>query len=529
MFRFLFHSLKSWIVAAVLLMAVGQVEAQSSLPEPFIQVTPSVVNMAIGATKEVIVELGDYTGQVTAVVNDQDVAYVSEKVFDPVNRLYIFTVISLAEGETFLRLSCESTVQYAPKVIDIPVNVLHLYQYTLQVVNAPQYGVSINIWGINYTGSTIFNTSRRSIALSDVEVQYLPSYSSEVSINGKVITVTYTLKQPMRGSFLRLRNYSCGLFASSGADGASLTMGDMDRSNIVYYDEEGHFLFYQNGQFVQATNRLATVADAAQASTFTFTQGTGEYSECFSIRSNEGKYLHGSASGTTTGTAAGSDYAYWFVEFLEALPVTVSNAGYGYATLYSPVALEVPGGLSAYYIDRKTDSQNVSGTSAVEYSLHLKQLLSVIPAGTPVLLVGIPGTTYDCYIRYGNNQVAPTSVSGLIGHCASQLTVNVSAGGTVFALQAAQGKEKVGFYPWTQPTMSGFKCYFRESASAGAVSYRFVFDDSDTTTDLSALVCEEAKSDAAVYNLCGQRVADTLEGLPAGIYIRNGRKFVIGR
>lgn len=526
MFRFLFHSLKSWIVVAVLSIAVGQAVAESSLPEPFIQVTPSVVNMAIGATKEVTVELGDYAGQVTAVVNDQDLAYVSQKTFDPVNRLYIFTVTSLAEGETFLRLSFEATLEYTAKVIDIPVNVLHLYQYTLQVVNAPQYGVSIDIWGINYTGSTVFNSSRTSIAESDVEVKYLPSYSSAVSIDDKVITVTYTLKQPSHGSFLRLRNYSCGLYASLSADGTALTMGEEGSSSIIYFDEEGRFLFYQNGQFVAATNRMAAVSAAASASTYTFTQGTGDYSECFSIRSNEGKYLLGSASGTTTGTAAGSDYAFWHVELLEALPVSVSASGFGYATLYSPVPLEIPGGMSAYYVDRETSSTGVSGTSSVEHLLHLHQLLSVIPAGTPVILVGVPGTTYDCYIRYGNNQARPASTSNIQGHCAAQVTTNVRAGGTVFALQPAQGKETVGFYPWTQTILPGFKCYFREATTLGASSYRLVFEGDDNTTDLHRLAVEE-EEEKAVYNLCGQKVADSLVGLPVGIYICHGRKVVV--
>ena len=557
MFKYMFHSLKSLVVAAVLMIAAGQVEAQTfpntshpfnevfrgakvgddstPKPEPYIQVTPSVINMAIGATKEVTVELGDYNGQVTATVgtfkenvieNENEIAYVSEELFDSDKRLYVFTVTSLAKGETFLHLSFEWTDKYAGKVIDIPINVLNLYQYTLQVVNAPQYGVSIDIWGINYTASTVFNSSRPSISETDVEVKYLPSYSSQVSVDDKVITVTYSLKQPTRGSFLRLRNYSCGLYASLSADGAALSMGDENLPSIIYYDEEGRFLFYQNGQFVSASNRMAAVANAASASTFTFTQGTGDYSECFSIRSNEGKYLHGSNSGTTTGTAAGSDYAYWHVELLEALPVAISAAGFGYATLYSPVPLEIPGGMTAYYVDRETSSSGVSGTTAVEHLLHLRQLLSVIPAGTPVILVGVPGTTYDCYIRYGNKQARPSSTSAIIGHCATQVTASVRAGGTVFALQPAQGKEEVGFYPWTQTNLSGFKCYFRESTAMSASAYRLVFESDDFTTDLQRLPVEEAE-DTAIYNLCGQRVSDSLEGLPAGIYIRQGKKIII--
>jgi len=37
----------------------------------------------------------------------------------------------------------------------------------------------------------------------------------------------------------------------------------------------------------------------------------------------------------------------------------------------------------------------------------------------------------------------------------------------------------------------------------------------------------ETPSSEAVYNLGGQRVGTSLSGLPAGIYIRNGRKYVV--
>lgn len=494
-------------------------------PDPEVTVNPTIISMAIGATKQVVVSLGDYTGVVTAVTNEPDVATVAQQSFDPVNRQYVFAVTSVAEGETFLRLSFESTQDYSAKVIDVPINVLHLYQYAINVVNAPKYGVSVHIWGITYTDNTVFNSSRPSIVASDVNVGYLASYASTVTVSGRTITVTYSLKQPGARRFVRLRNYSCGLYATVSADGEALGMSTASMANIFYIDDDNHLLSYQRGQFLGSTNRMLSVADAASACTYTFTQGADDYSESFSIRSSEGKYLHGSASGTTTGTSAGSDYAYWYVEQIESLPVHISATGYGYATLYCPVALEIPGGVSAYYVHAKSSSYDKSGRSDIEYKLHLTPLLSVIPAATPVVLVGVPGTTYQCALRYDNLESAPAGTSGLIGSCATQVTSAVAGSGTAFALQPSQQSETVGFYPWHQTNLTGFKCYYVESVDIHAAYFRLVFGDEVTSLDADMTSTDDSAT--AVYNICGQKVGDSLQGLPAGIYVRGGKKIVV--
>lgn len=521
-------TIRYWVDASVGYEAseVGTVTVVvSSKPEPIVEVNPSSVSLAIGGRKDIVVNLGDYTGNCIALVNDESIAGVAVKSHDPENHTYVFSVTGLVHGETFITLALEETNTYLPMEIKVPVTVLNIYQYELVVKNAPINGVAIQIWGVTYTGSSIFNSSHNQISVTDVNVRYLPSYQSKVEISDRLITVTYSLREPAKGSFIRLKSLSSGKYATLVADGGVLTMAEKGLNNIIYYDEQGHFLFYKNGQYVKEVNKMAAVDEAANADVFSFTRGTGDYSECYSIQTTGG-YLHGSSNGTSIGSTSGSEYAYWYVEMLESLPVSVSANGYGYASLYCPVELEVSGGLSAYYIDSKSDNHDDTHNAVVEYRLHLEQLFSVIPAKTPVILVGVPGTTYNCPIKYEPTQTAPVSADALTGHCAAQVSADVRGGGTIYALQASKSAESVGFYPWTKETLSGFKCYFIETNATPAPYYRFVFGEEGNSTGLSEPLIETAE-ESLVFNLQGQRVADTPENLPAGLYIVRGKKVII--
>lgn len=521
-------TLRYWIDASAGFEAseVGTVTVTvSNKPEPMVEVNPSAVAMAIGGRKEVVVDLGDYDGICSAIVNDGKIAAVAEKSHDVENHLYTFTVTGLSYGETFMTLTLEETNTYMPKEIKVPISVLNIYQYELVIVNAPANGVAVQIWGVTYTASSIFNSSHNAIVATDVNVHYLPSYQSEVEISGRLITVTYSLREPTKGSFIRLKNLSSGKYATLAADGEVLGMAEKSLNNIIYYDEQGHFLFYKNGQYVKEVNKMAAVAEASSANVFAFTRGSGDYSEGFAIRTAD-KYLHGSTDETSVGSASGSKFAYWYVETLETLPITVSPNGYGYASLYCPVELEVAGGLSAYYIDSKSDSHDDAHNAVIEYRLHLEQLFSVIPAKTPVILVGVPGTTYSCPIKYEPTQSAPASADALTGHYAAQVSADVRGGGTIYALQASKSAESVGFYPWTQENMTGFKCYFVESNATPAPYYRFVFGEEGSSTDLTESLIESTSS-VPVFNILAHRVADSLDNLPKGIYIVRGKKMIV--
>lgn len=73
-------------------------------------------------------------------------------------------------------------------------------------------------------------------------------------------------------------------------------------------------------------------------------------------------------------------------------------------------------------------------------------------------------------------------------------------------------------------TMKAFRAFFLVSASTDTQALRAVIDG--TTTGIDDLNIDTVKADGRVYNLNGQCVGYSLEGLKAGIYIQNGKKVI---
>ena len=82
--------------------------------------------------------------------------------------------------------------------------------------------------------------------------------------------------------------------------------------------------------------------------------------------------------------------------------------------------------------------------------------------------------------------------------------------------------------------LRGFSCWFKPNTSNGtkpAVYLDGVKQETELTSIGELIIGPEAANryghDNGVYNLQGQRVGNTTEGLPSGIYIVNGRKHVV--
>ena len=186
--------------------------------------------------------------------------------------------------------------------------------------------------------------------------------------------------------------------------------------------------------------------------------------------------------------------ALWAIEPVESLPVTISSAGY--ATLYSPVALTIPGGVTAYV-----------ATDMGEY-LHLDAINDgIIPAGTGVILKGAAGT-YNFEITTGG-----TAESALTGTIA---TIAKPEG----AYYLSNGDSGIGFYKeGSATTLAGFKAYL--DGSAGTKGFlAFNFGDAVAIKAVSDALQSEMQT---IYNLAGQRV----NKLQRGVNIVNGRKVIV--
>ena len=77
----------------------------------------------------------------------------------------------------------------------------------------------------------------------------------------------------------------------------------------------------------------------------------------------------------------------------------------------------------------------------------------------------------------------------------------------------------------TEGKMKGFRAAFVLSSGAEATGYRVVIDG--TATGIEDLVIDGVKANGRVYNLNGQYVGNSLNGLQPGVYIQNGKKIVV--
>lgn len=77
----------------------------------------------------------------------------------------------------------------------------------------------------------------------------------------------------------------------------------------------------------------------------------------------------------------------------------------------------------------------------------------------------------------------------------------------------------------TEGKMKGFRAAFVLSSGAEATKYNVVIDG--TATGIEDLVIDGVKANGRVYNLNGQYVGNSLNGLQPGLYIQNGKKIIV--
>lgn len=101
-----------------------------------------------------------------------------------------------------------------------------------------------------------------------------------------------------------------------------------------------------------------------------------------------------------------------------------------------------------------------------------------------------------------------------------KMTESSELGASVAAIGAGNKLFKV-----TEGKMKGFRAAFVLSSGAEATKYNVVIDG--TATGIEDLVIDGVKANGRVYNLNGQYVGNSLNGLQPGLYIQNGKKIVV--
>lgn len=191
---------------------------------------------------------------------------------------------------------------------------------------------------------------------------------------------------------------------------------------------------------------------------------------------------------------------------------TVSFGTTGHATLYAPIALTIPEGVTAY-----TGTLNEDNTW-----LTLAPINNIIPKEHAVILKGETGTKYTFEVA----KEAGTAVTGnaLKGQTS---TIAKPTEGTVYTLQSYDKdeddvKESVIFRKYLGDKVNGGRAYIvlpanQNGTPAQSIGVRF----EDGTTDIEHSTLNSQPS-TLIYDLMGRRVLNPTKG----VYIVNGKKVV---
>ena len=295
-------------------------------------------------------------------------------------------------------------------------------------------------------------------------------------------------------------------------------MTDSKIENIFYYTSGKEMVGYSSG-YGFTYGYCNTGKPEAGYNTFTFkvSHEPGKYL----IKSNEGKsvlgwgdrYLIVNAENNFTDDGVWNKKlaSAWAIEEVAELPVkltTAQNETGAYGTIWSPVALEIPEGITAY-----------TGYVTSECELVLEAITGgVIPAETGVVLWNEKAEkTYVQNLKITDAEA--TAVSGdnkFVGWVMTKANPNTTDG-DYYSLGIKNNN--MAFYRYVGTNLQGFRARIEKSdapANASALTMRFA-----NPTSIEEVV--SAFQNNAVYDLNGRRVATPEKG----IYIVNGKKVII--
>lgn len=335
-------------------------------------------------------------------------------------------------------------------------------------------------------------------------------------INAKkdAVVAHTTINAPAIGKFYRLKNVVSGNYMSSTDTDAvvMLTEGAEAVSTIFYLDEENKLLSYNKGLFLDCGNKKTAAVGTSYAGEFAVAFG-GATAGVVTYRNN-GYWTFGNRDngvsidrGLNTPNASGYN---WTLEEVEWLPVPV-NTEVGYATIYSPVELDLSYGRFKAY----TATINEAGTA-----ITLTEQ-SVVPANTGVVLE----YQEDAEIKNGyvSLQIKETTLTDVESELRGTFADSYVAD-DAYILAKPEGYE-AGFYKAkknyedeTKFLNNGFKAYLPAPVSGA----RFYVFDFGTETAIENIEGAESANDAVIYDLAGRRVQNAQKGL----YIVNGKKVI---
>lgn len=158
----------------------------------------------------------------------------------------------------------------------------------------------------------------------------------------------------------------------------------------------------------------------------------------------------------------------------------------------------------------------------------------IITAGEPCLIkVAKDGSTYNfegvaTIAVASNKDYTFSKVSGdiqFLGIYSPMDVVTVNPAGPSTGYYAFLGEGNKFFKAQAETKMKGFRAFFLVPNNVPSNALKAVIDG--TATGIEDLVIDGVKANGRVYNLNGQYVGNSLNGLQPGLYIQNGKKIVV--
>lgn len=383
-----------------------------------------------------------------------------------------------------------------------------------QLVNPNILGQGVNTYSSSLTNYTEkYNNLHTQFAAitGETTVEALNNLNTTAD---QLISSSFSLNMPEPGKFYRFKNGN--KYLTSNLEEGRMTMvaassAGNTRESVFFLTEDNKLVAYANGQYTQNftnvdnTPHYGFEAVGSAGNVVSFADGNvGSASPVYHISCGS-RYIYGANANSVldAGNNAGTNTGYdWTIEKVEYLPVVV-NETVRYGTLYTPVALSLRSGLTAY-----------TGTINNGEWLRLNPVDGVIPAGSAVVLkddgtAERDETTGHIYLQVSNSTAAAAEGNALIGQPTTIATV-----ANAYTLQ--NPTSGVGFYPFSGDTLAGFKAYMLNGSGVRG----FAFQEGETTSIEAA---EGTQLNEPIYDLSGRRVQKATKGL----FIVGGKKVFI--
>lgn len=279
----------------------------------------------------------------------------------------------------------------------------------------------------------------------------------------------------------------------------------------------------ENGKYIGTTRQFSAelpLVTTPQSYTL-ITIEPGVYAFAPSNGNNYG--IHVDASYKIVQWYPTAEASNWTMTMVDAPDFDLVVTDAGYATYYNDKATVLPAGLEAAVI---TGTQNGNGL-IIDYRYSEG---SVIPANTGVLIKGEPGS-YTCAVKTGTTNTPPAD-NLLRGSVAETTT---TGGDMYYRLSYNEEGKNLGFY-WGADNGGAFtngahKAYLVFSTKKNVGYNALILDDE--TTDVATSLAPLRHSPVDIYSIDGRTVrtqdnaTDALDGLPKGIYIVDGKKYIV--